>query len=661
MQGTGEKQTTPPAASEGSGFRSSRAHAAGRPWPVRVLAVLSSVRMAAVWIALVALVTGLGTVYERDYGREAVAVMVYQAWWFKALFAALAINIFGAAAVRYPWREHQYGFVAVHAGLLMLIAGFAQSGNRLDGMLLINTHEPSSQIQLPEDYLAVLDGERLREVRFEPLRFAGYPSFARFCLRPLWPYEMPLMHACEPPIELVRGDKDSARVRVTRVVDTARPAAAYVARHGGAPALKVELSARVPTMPSGGLMPLGSRWLDLGDNGIFSSGPATVCLAKTNDTRLVEDFLAAEPSTAAGGTLFIYWKNQRREFAIDPAKLPVAIELAADCTVMIDQMIVRPAFDEGGYREEEQAAVDPFVVVRYALGTEETKQWHSFPVFAYYPCSVAAQAGAGGPEFLYHHPALHKPDGTEKGASFQALIGPDRSLQARWFSRSKGLLGTARNITTWNQTIVGGANSPMQIDAALSYLAEAEVGPEPVAMQPSQKAKAERWLELEVTRGGKSESTWIERRARKSVAPLAGHDVLLHYDHAQYDLMHAHGFSVQLERFEQGKDPGGATASFSSDVIITERDGKTWKALITMNEPLTVHGVSLYQSSFGMERDKNGEPTGEYFSVLTAATDPGRWSKYIGSTVLVCGIILLYALRQQRASRPRAANSENNP
>src|SRR5436305_779149 len=82
---------------------------------------------AALTIAALAAVIGVATWYERDYGRHAAATMIYTSWWFAAIFVLLAINIFGAAAVRYPWKRRQHGFVVVHIGLLTLIAGFFRS------------------------------------------------------------------------------------------------------------------------------------------------------------------------------------------------------------------------------------------------------------------------------------------------------------------------------------------------------------------------------------------------------------------------------------------------------------------------------------------------------------------------------------------------------
>src|SRR5256885_1696593 len=91
-------------------FVSTRERVRGRSWAIRLLGRFSSVATAAVLIATVAIAIGGATVYEMRHGREATAVMIYQRPWFAGIFLLLAVCIFGAAAVRWPWRRHQIGF-----------------------------------------------------------------------------------------------------------------------------------------------------------------------------------------------------------------------------------------------------------------------------------------------------------------------------------------------------------------------------------------------------------------------------------------------------------------------------------------------------------------------------------------------------------------------
>lgn len=57
--------------------------------------------------------------------------------------------------------------------------------------------------------------------------------------------------------------------------------------------------------------------------------------------------------------------------------------------------------------------------------------------------------------------------------------------------------------------------------------------------------------------------------------------------------------------------------------------------LISMNEPLKLRGLTVYQASF---QEENGQPVASIFSVNH---DPGRFLKYLGSLILSVGIVLL--------------------
>jgi DNA-binding beta-propeller fold protein YncE len=90
-----------------------------------VVQFLASLKLAVVLILGAAFIFALGTFIEAAYGTPAAAFGVYQTWWFNLWLLLLAINIFSAAAIRYPWKRHQTGFVITHVGLLTLLLGAA--------------------------------------------------------------------------------------------------------------------------------------------------------------------------------------------------------------------------------------------------------------------------------------------------------------------------------------------------------------------------------------------------------------------------------------------------------------------------------------------------------------------------------------------------------
>ncbi len=83
----------------------------------------ASLKLAVILIFGSAAMLGYATFVERWYGLRGAQFGVYQTWWFSAVIGLLAVNIFCAASIRYPWKRHQTGFVITHIGLLTLLFG----------------------------------------------------------------------------------------------------------------------------------------------------------------------------------------------------------------------------------------------------------------------------------------------------------------------------------------------------------------------------------------------------------------------------------------------------------------------------------------------------------------------------------------------------------
>src|SRR5438309_11962783 len=79
---------------------------------------LASVKLAVVSLLSLAAVLAYGTFFEAWHGTVAAQEWVYRSPWFALVLLMLAVNIFCAAAIRYPWKRRQTGFVITHTGLL---------------------------------------------------------------------------------------------------------------------------------------------------------------------------------------------------------------------------------------------------------------------------------------------------------------------------------------------------------------------------------------------------------------------------------------------------------------------------------------------------------------------------------------------------------------
>lgn len=95
-------------------------------------------------------------------------------------------------------------------------------------------------------------------------------------------------------------------------------------------------------------------------------------------------------------------------------------------------------------------------------------------------------------------------------------------------------------------------------------------------------------------------------------------------------------FTLTLNEFKMETNPGtDEAASYESFVKIG--DGKDL-AHIYMNHPLKKDGFTFYQASYSQDDQ------GEYHSVLSVNQDPGRWLKYLGSLILVLGLLIHYLI-----------------
>jgi hypothetical protein len=149
----------------------------------------ASLKLAVVLILTVAILLGTATFVEANYGTAAVGFLIYHTWGFAALLSLLALNIFCAASIRFPWKRHQTGFVITHIGLLTLLAGSAISdrGSVNSQMLVYLGDSNQLAIDMDQSILSVSNipgrPEQL-DVKFQPGPFnwrdlAPYPITRR--------------------------------------------------------------------------------------------------------------------------------------------------------------------------------------------------------------------------------------------------------------------------------------------------------------------------------------------------------------------------------------------------------------------------------------------------------------------------------------------------
>ena len=84
---------------------------------------LSSLKLALLLLSVLIFACICGTLCESGFNADVAKTFVYNAWWFNLWLVFLVINLFCVAAIRYPWKPHQTGFVITHAGIILLLIG----------------------------------------------------------------------------------------------------------------------------------------------------------------------------------------------------------------------------------------------------------------------------------------------------------------------------------------------------------------------------------------------------------------------------------------------------------------------------------------------------------------------------------------------------------
>jgi len=154
-------------------------------------------------------------------------------------------------------------------------------------------------------------------------------------------------------------------------------------------------------------------------------------------------------------------------------------------------------------------------------------------------------------------------------------------------------------------------------DNYLSAIHLVETGREPSSGQPNNESAG-----------------WWLFEGQGKLMNIGGREVFLQFMRKKITLP----FNIFLEKFKIGTDPGTTkAATYESDVIVKDlKNSVEPKANISMNEPMKYGGYTFYQASYSLEE---GRPP---VSVFAVNFDPGREIKYLGSLIMVLGILTMF-------------------
>lgn len=690
-----------------------------QPWLVRfalgIFEFCASLKLAVLVILGSAVVLGVATFVEGRYGLQAAQFGVYGAWWFAALNGLLALNIFCAAAIRYPWKRHQTGFVITHIGLLTLLFGCLLTrrggidaqmpileGDR--GHIAYEGSESFELVELPPPGQSAAEPKVLGVVPFRggPFSWADYAGFA---------WWNPLRYASRDSgvifdrdgvrLEVLDYYSNAERVRAPRLeLRMSAPRASRMNREG-----REELAAQSWMPITLNIAPGGPmRAQGIGAHQSMGGGGLTFSLALSpEETAAFLDSAPVEP-IGSKGQLVLHAGGVKHTFNIEDLEGKGAVPLGDSGQTLellrwepSGERLLRSAEETKGLPDP--ARISPGVLLRLREGDRET----SLRLFA------------DAPELNEHDPT-HSVYGVlwyDQGeltsqqllqgagnARIDILQSPDGKLYYRYWDRKK--LRFAKELPA------DGTKVPafeMPIGTLEMYVRRHDFAPKPETLtfplpfdSKTTPAGALRAAKVRVTVDGQAKELFVHgfgptyddgRAAFDDRVIVEGKNrrVALRLPLDRVDT----GFLVKLHEFEVTLDPGTSQpATFSSTVdILSPREPHeplSENVVITMNAPVDVvdpvsgRSYRLFQESyFGpipasdplyRQRFPHGDgPDPWYSSTLTVNYDPGRGVKYLGCLLIVGGIATMFYMRayffkpQARAAgpeKPAAVPSQSN-
>ncbi len=90
-------------------------------WKNPVIAFLSSLKLSAGLLILVAIASAKATFIETDYGRAAAYDLIYAARWFEVLLILVTLSLTLLFFKRWPYKPKNYGFALVHMAIVVIL------------------------------------------------------------------------------------------------------------------------------------------------------------------------------------------------------------------------------------------------------------------------------------------------------------------------------------------------------------------------------------------------------------------------------------------------------------------------------------------------------------------------------------------------------------
>jgi hypothetical protein len=614
----------------------------------RLVRFVLSIRFGVLLLLFLMFVMMYATQFEASTSTRAMKRYIYGSAWFDAGVFLFVINIIVNTWRRRPFRFRHVGFLTVHIGVLVIVAGgLTTRWFGLEGTMPIPEGSSSDEILLPESDLVVeTDAGRLHHETEYDLRpwEEEHEDLFRVPGTPYW-VEVRRYFPTGVVVDTLLDDaaEENPIVRVAFAAPHASPVRDWLLMKDPARNALESGNVRLVFVEEASLDSLRREWTEEKEEG--------------------EGALFA-------GTLELFWADGAHEGVRVPREAGARLATSRP-GVEVEVVRVFRAFTltEEGAIDSPHRSENPAIHfrVRHPDGVEDHYAFTNFPEFRPQPPE--------GETWILDH-AAWKPEA-------EALRAAAPRLEVALVREAPGRF---RTYTSWGDSLdgrelaLGEERLFSGHSVFLSVLEAAERG----RLLPSVK-KASEEIMRPVVRVRLVETVEEEHplhlaslfhilRGRPPVRPVPVEPNEAWIFHGEsHEFQTPRGgvrvayrrrtipldFSIRLEDFREETYPGTAlAASYESDVIVEPRDGEPFAHRIYMNHPLRYAGYTFYQASF------QRTPDGREITVLSVARDPGMRISFFGYWILVIGLILIFFAKpyfrrlDDRIARSRVARAE---
>ncbi len=544
-----------------------------------VIAFLSSLKLSAFLLVIVAVASARATFIESDVGRDGAYDLVYAATWFEVVLGLIMVSLSLLFIKRWPYKPQQWGFMLVHLSIIVILIGAAMTRYMgYEGIMPIREGATANFVYSDRAHLQATLGNQT----------------ATF------------------PVRLWKPDaNDIWQKIVLQGVDYELGVTEYWPHF-------TEVYQEGPGGPAGFNYTVTGH--DHGGGHMLMQGDkATI---GTADARFIDGDFSGAMSASRYGDLRVNIDGESCSFPVEPTS-----DEAVVCNGYRFKVVeFQSAFHVGGDANLDGPLTNPMIKVAITA-PDGTKGDRTF--FAFHPDFSMGHSGAeDGFSDLNMMYALNRglefAGGGETGLRGRASI----ALTSKDMNSGDELAIPAgeefivREAVTYSDTSGDISFTPMKIMTSV-VLAPAH--------SDNANNRAAARLVIRDKNGNQADAVCMKRDRPKPVM-LNGERFELSFGPVVKQL----DYAVRLDDFVLNTYPGSDNpATYESYVtLLDEEKGVEKKVHIFMNHPMTHRGSKHFQSSY--DQDRGG-------TILSVNHDPGKWPTYFGYFLISLGFILIIA------------------